>query len=58
MVPLCYRTATVNGLKKPVCILYASFSDVQDANEMRTVEDAEWNENCVAISSWMIKKQK
>jgi hypothetical protein len=43
MVPLCYRSATVNGLKKPVCILYAPFGDVQDANEMRTVEDAEWN---------------
>ena len=27
-------------------------------NEMRTMEDAEWNENCVAISSWMIEKQK
>ena len=40
MVPLCYRTATVNGLKKPACILHAPFSDVQDANEMRMVEDA------------------
>ena len=44
MVPLCYRSATVNGLKKTACILHAPFSDVQDANEMRTVEDAKWNE--------------
>ena len=36
MVPLCYRSATVNGLKNPACILHAPFSDVQDANEMRT----------------------
>ncbi len=40
MVPLCYRSATVNGLKNPACILHAPFSDVQDANEMRTVEGA------------------
>ena len=40
MVPLCYRIATVNGLKNPACVLYAPFSDVQDANEMRMVEDA------------------
>ena len=44
MVPLCYRTATVNGLKNPAYILHAPFSDVQDANEMRTVEDAKRNE--------------
>ena len=44
MVPLCYRSATVNGLKNPACILHAPFSDVQDANEMRTVEDAKRNE--------------
>ena len=44
MVPLCYRSATVNGLKNPACILHAPFSDVQDANEMRTVENAKWNE--------------
>ena len=50
MVPLCYRSATVNGLKNPVCILHAPFGDVRDANEMRTVENAKWNENCVAIS--------
>ncbi len=43
MVPLCYRSATVNGLKNPACILHAPFGDVQDANEMRTVEGAEWN---------------
>ena len=42
MVPLCYRSATVNGLKNPACILHAPFSDVQDANEMRTVENAKW----------------
>ena len=40
MVPLCYRNWTENGLKNPACILYAPFGDVQDANEMRTVEDA------------------
>ena len=40
MVPLWFRTAIVNGLKNPACILQAPFSDVQDANEMRTVEDA------------------
>ena len=44
MVPLCYRSATVNGLKNPACILHAPFSDVQDANEMRTVENAKRNE--------------
>ena len=44
MVPLCYRSATVNGLKKPACIRHAPFSDVQDANEMRTVENAKQNE--------------
>ena len=42
MVPLCYRTATVNGLKNPACILHAPYCDVQDANEMRTVENAKW----------------
>ena len=40
MVPLCYRSTTVNGLKNPACILHAPYCDVQDANEMRTVEDA------------------
>ena len=44
MVPLCYRSATVNGLKNSACILHAPFSDVQDANEMRTVENAKRNE--------------
>ena len=44
MVPLCYRCATVNGLKNPACILLAPYCDVQDANEMRTVEDAKRNE--------------
>ena len=44
MVPLCYRSATVNGLKNPACILHAPFGDVQDANEMRTVENAKRNE--------------
>ena len=44
MVPLCYRSATVNGLKNPACILHAPFSDVQDANEMRTVENTKRNE--------------
>ena len=44
MVPLCYRSATVNGLKKPACILHAPYCDVQDANEMRTVENAKRNE--------------
>ncbi|MEE1094993.1 MAG: hypothetical protein UH084_00265 [Paludibacteraceae bacterium] len=44
MVPLCYRTATVNGLKNPACIRHASYCDVQDANEMRTVENAKRNE--------------
>lgn len=44
MVPLCYRSATVNGPKKPACILHASYCDVQDANEMRTVENAKQNE--------------
>ena len=44
MVPLCYRSATVNGLKNPACILHAPFGDVQDANEMRTVEHAKRNE--------------
>ena len=44
MVPLCYRTATVNGLKNPAYILHASYCDVQDANEMRTVENAKRNE--------------
>ena len=44
MVPLCYRTATVNGLKNPACILHAPYCDVQDANEMRTVENAKQNE--------------
>ena len=44
MVPLCYRSATVNGLKNPACILHAPFSDIQDANEMRTVENAKRNE--------------
>ena len=44
MVPLCYRSATVNGLKNPACILHAPYCDVQDANEMRTVEHAERNE--------------
>ena len=40
MVPWCYRTATVNGLKNPACILHAPYCDIQDANEMRTVENA------------------
>ena len=44
MVPLCYRSATVNGLKNPACILHAPYCDVQDANEMRTVENAKRNE--------------
>ena len=44
MVPLCYRIATENGLKNPACILRAPFSDVQDANEMRMVENAKRNE--------------
>ena len=44
MVPLCYRTATVNGLKNPACILHAPYCDVQDANEMRTMENAKRNE--------------
>ena len=44
MVPLCYRTATVNGLKNSACILHASYCDVQDANEMRTVENDKRNE--------------
>ena len=44
MVPLCYRSATVNGLKKPACILHAPYCDIQDANEMRTVENAKRNE--------------
>jgi hypothetical protein len=44
MVPLCYRSATVNGLKNPACILHAPYCDVQDANEMRTVENAKQNE--------------
>ena len=44
MVPLCYRTATVNGLKNPAYILHAPYCDVQDANEMRTVENAKRNE--------------
>ena len=44
MVPLCYRTTTVNGLKNPACILHAPYCDVQDANEMRTVENAKRNE--------------
>ena len=42
MVPLCYRSATVNGLKNPACIRHASYCDIQDANEMRTVENAKW----------------
>ena len=42
MVPLCYRSATVNGLKNPACILHAPYCNVQDANEMRTVENAKW----------------
>ena len=58
MVPLCYRSATVNGLKNPACILHAPFGDVQDANEMRTVEGAKWNESYVGISGRMIEKQK
>ena len=45
MVPLCYRSATVNGLKKPACIRHAPYCDVQDANEMRTVENAKRNES-------------
>ena len=44
MVPLCYRSATVNGLKKPACILHAPYCDIQDANEMRMVENAKRNE--------------
>ena len=44
MVPLCYRTATVNGLKNPACIRHAPYCDIQDANEMRTVENAKRNE--------------
>ena len=44
MVPLCYRSATVNGLKNPACILHAPYCDVQDANEMRMVENAKRNE--------------
>ena len=44
MVPLCYRSATVNGLKNPACILHAPYCDIQDANEMRTVENAKRNE--------------
>ena len=44
MVPLCYRSATVNGLKNHACILHAPYCDIQDANEMRTVEDAKRNE--------------
>ena len=44
MVPLCYRSTTVNGLKNPACILHAPYCDVQDANEMRTVEHAKRNE--------------
>ena len=34
------RYAIVIGVKNPVCILHAPFSDVHDANEMRTMEDA------------------
>ena len=41
---------SVNMRKIAKCLLNAPFGDVQDANEMRTMEDAEWNENCVAIS--------
>ena len=37
------RYAIVIGLKNPVCILYAPFGDVHDANEMRTVENAKWS---------------
>ena len=44
MVPLCYRSATMNGLKKPACILRAPYCDVQDANEMQMVENAKRNE--------------
>ena len=44
MVPLCYRSTIVNGLKNPACILHAPYCDVQDANEMRTVENAKRNE--------------
>ena len=44
MVPLCYRSATVNGLKNPACIRHALYCDVQDANEMRTVDIAKRNE--------------
>ena len=44
MVPLCYRSTTVNGLKNPACILHAPYCDVQDANEMRMVENAKQNE--------------
>ena len=51
MVPLCYRTATVNGLKNPACILHAPYCDVQDANEMRTVEYAKRNETYGTIAT-------
>ena len=44
MVPLCYRSATVNGLKNPAYTRHAPYCDVQDANEMRTVENAKRNE--------------
>ena len=40
------------------CTRHAPFGDVQDANEMRTVEDAKWNENYVGISGRMIERQK
>ena len=51
MVPLCYRSATVNGLKNPACIRHAPFSDVQDANEMRMVENAKRNETYGTIAT-------
>ncbi|MEE1069133.1 MAG: hypothetical protein U0K81_01490 [Paludibacteraceae bacterium] len=51
MVPLCYRSATVNGLKNPACILHAPYCDVQDANEMRTVENAKRNETYGTIAT-------
>ena len=38
------RDATVIGVKNPACIRHAPYCDVQDANEMRTVENAKRNE--------------
>ena len=37
--PVTVLCGTAIGLKNPACSLHAPFSDVQDANEMRTVED-------------------